>query len=75
MKNLKETCSEKLALLSTNIDASDKLEAKRKLNLSMPTIDKYLSGDIIKIDTAVKLIGFFTRIVKKRTKDLQRAAA
>jgi len=75
MTDLKNQCSKKLIELSKSIESSDKSKAEKKLDLSRPTVDKYLSGDVFKISTATKLIKFFNGIVNKRTKELQNAEA
>lgn len=70
MKDLKTICAEKLGHLSNNITEKEKLEAQLSLPISRPTLDKYLKGDVIKIDTATQLIQFFTEKVNDRTRVL-----
>lgn len=70
MKDLKTTCAKKLGLLSGNITEKEKLEAQINLPISRPTLDKYLKGDVAKIETATQLIQFFTEKVNDRTKVL-----
>lgn len=71
MKDLKTMCAEKLELLSGNITTKEKLEAMINLPISKPTLDKYLKGDVIKIETATQLIQFFTEKVNERTRVLE----
>ncbi len=70
MKDLKTMCAEKLEFLSNNITPKEKAEAMVSLEISKPTLDKYLKGGMIKIETATKLIQFLTEKVNDRTKVL-----
>jgi hypothetical protein len=56
--------------LKPNITTTDREEAQKELELSMPTIIRYLNGDAKKIDTAMVLIGFFKERIQKREKEL-----
>lgn len=72
-KDLKKQCAEKIRSLVPNIDTGDKSKASYELSISRPTLDKYLSGDISKIDTAITIINYFTRVVDRRKKNLTAA--
>lgn len=71
--DLKKACARKLESLKPNITGQDKLEAVLKTGISRPTIDKYLSGDVTKIDIADKLIKFFSRKVNQRIESLRKS--
>lgn len=57
--------------LVPEITATDRDMAQKELDLSEPTITRYLNGKAKKIDTALELIKFF----KKRIADRERALA
>jgi hypothetical protein len=69
--DLKKAYSKKLELLRPNLTGPDKTEACQELNISRPTIDKYLSGNVAKIDIADKIIKFLSERVNQRIKDLR----
>ena len=62
---------EKFAAISDSITIEDKAAAETIM--SRPTIDKYLSGDITKIETAEKLLGFLNKRIQKRIRKVQKA--
>jgi hypothetical protein len=67
--DLKKAFSKKFLELKPNITGPDKLEAAETLNISRPTIDKYLNGIVVKLDIAESLYTFFSAKVNQR-KDL-----
>jgi hypothetical protein len=69
--DLKKAYSKKLELLRPNITGPDKTEACQELNISRPTLDKYLSGNVAKIDKADLLVKFLSAKVNQRIKDLK----
>lgn len=70
MDDLKTICSKRLTSFDGNITAQDKLDAMEFADISRPTLDKYLNGDVPKIETATKLIQFFEGKVRERMKEL-----
>lgn len=67
-KDLKTVYAKKLEGLLPQITPSDKKEAIAALNISQPTLYKYLQGKVVKIDTASNLIVFFEGKIKSRKK-------
>jgi hypothetical protein len=57
--------------LRPNITPQDRDEAQKELNLSEPTITRYLNGEAKKIETALDMIEFFQRRILERDKKLQ----
>ena len=72
--DLKKVCAKELAKLMPGITTAMKAEAERELPISRPTLDKYLKGDIVKVETATKLIRFFRNKIKEAMAELQGAA-
>jgi hypothetical protein len=68
--DLKQQCSKKLIKLAANITNEDKDNAEKEIPVSRPTLDKYLKGDVVKLDIAVKLIKFLSARVKKNQKSI-----
>lgn len=66
MENVRELLARKLISLSKGITAEEKLQAMDNVGISRPTLDKYLTGDIVKIDTATTLLEFLNKTVKAR---------
>lgn len=66
METVKELLAEKLINLSKGITADEKIQAMDFVGISRPTLDKYLTGDIVKIDTATILLEFLNKIVQAR---------
>ena len=62
----------KLIALSTSLTIEDREEAETVIGLSRPTLDKYMSGDIAKIETATKLVEFFSAKIKGRIKRIKK---
>lgn len=60
--------------LRPNITPQDREEAQKELNLSEPTVTRYLLGYSKKIDTALGLIQFFQKRISDREKKLQNVA-
>jgi predicted transcriptional regulator len=73
MTNLLTTYGEKLKQLSPNVSLQDKADAKKAVGISRPTIEKYLNGNVVKMDTADKLIKFFSKRILRRVMELEKA--
>ena len=71
MKDYKTFCTDKIAALLPNITQADKLHTQKNIPISQPTLDKYLRGDITKLDTAIKIIEVLTGRVNDRYKELK----
>ncbi len=71
MKSIKEICNDKLTALEKNLTADDKQAAMAHCNISRPTLDKYLNGDVAKIDTATSLVAFLGERVNQRMRELK----
>lgn len=71
MENIVELLKEKLITLSTSVTPAEKVEAEAEVGLSKPTVDKYLAGDIRKIETATKLVQFFSKKVQERIEKIR----
>jgi uncharacterized Rossmann fold enzyme len=74
MDNIKSQFAAKLLALGQSVSAEEKLEAMDFLNISRPTFDKYISGDldkIAKVDTATELIQFLSEKVKNRIEKIR----
>jgi hypothetical protein len=72
MTDLKKAYSRKLEALRPNVTGPEKTEACQKLGLSRPTLDKYLSGNVAKIDIADKIIKFLSKKVGHRIEELRK---
>ena len=66
MENVRELLAQKLIDLSDGITAEEKLQAMDCVGISRPTLDKYLTGDIGKIDIATSLLEFLKKTVQAR---------
>jgi ribosomal protein S20 len=73
MTNLILIYGQKLKELSANVSLKDKEDAIDELEISRPTIEKYLNGNVVKMDTADRLIKFFSKRIIKRMAELDRA--
>lgn len=71
MDDLKKVCSKRLKALNGNITAQDKLDALDHAKISRPTLEKYLIGKAVKIETATTLIKFFEGRIKERITELE----
>jgi hypothetical protein len=60
--------------LRPDITSQDREDAQKELNLSEPTVTRYLNGEAKKIDTALDLIQFFKGKISERERKLQGAA-
>jgi hypothetical protein len=69
--DLKKVCAQELAKLLPSITAKDRKEAEEKIPISRPTLDKYLAGKIVKIDTAINIIKFFTNKANQHLEELK----
>lgn len=66
MIDTKTILSTKLSALKDSITTSDREAAESEIPISRPTMDKYLSGDIAKIDTGERLLIFLSNRIKDR---------
>jgi hypothetical protein len=62
----------KLIALSSSLTIEDRDEAMTVIGLSRPTLDKYMAGDIAKVETATRLVEFFSARIKERLKRIQK---
>jgi hypothetical protein len=60
--------------LYPNITATDRDEATKELELSEPTVNRYLTGHVKKVETAIDLIEFFKKRINEREKKLDKVA-
>lgn len=72
MVDVKAMCAEKLLNISKNITVSDRSDSLQECDITRPTLDRYLRGDIVKIDTAMGLIKFFDKRISARVKELSK---
>lgn len=72
--DLKTQCIKKLRSLDGNITGVDKTDACDELNISRPTLDKYLDGKVFNVDIAISIIEFFNGRIAKRLERLEGAA-
>lgn len=68
--NIKELLKEKILLLNKNVTPEERAEAEKVIEISRPTLEKYLSGDIVKIETATRLVKFLNKKVQKRLTEI-----
>lgn len=77
-KNTIETQLEKanaiLTQLNPNITAQDRVDAQKELELSEPTVKRYLIGQAKEIDTAIRMINFLRGRIKQRDEALKTVA-
>lgn len=59
----------KFTAISDSITMLDKEDAESLF--SRPTIDKYLAGNIVKLDIAEKLFNFFSEKIQNRVEKMQ----
>jgi len=74
-QDIRSMLKDKMLEISLGITPQERVDACKKLNLSRPTMDKYLSGDIAKIEPAEKIINHFSRIIKKRAASISKQVA
>ena len=67
----KTILSTKLSALKDSVTPADRELAESELPISRPTMDKYLSGDIVKIDTGERLLLFLSKRIKERIKSIR----
>ena len=71
MKDYKTLYSDRIKALIPNINAADKLHTMEKVEISRPTLDKYLKGQIVKQDTAISIIEVLTERINGRYNSLK----
>lgn len=62
--------NETLTDLRLNITAKDRAAAQKELDLSEPTITRYLHGKAKRIEVAINLIKFFRERIAEREREL-----
>lgn len=62
--------NETLTDLRLNITAKDRAAAQKELDLSEPTITRYLNGKAKRIEVAINLIKFFRERIAEREREL-----
>ena len=62
----------KLIALSSSLTIEDRDEAMTVIGLSRPTLDKYMTGDIAKVETATKLVEFFSMRLRERIRRIKK---
>ena len=65
--------SNRLIILAKSISVDEKVEAMELFGISRPTVDKYLCGDVSKVDLATNLVQFFAEKVKHRMEIINEA--
>jgi hypothetical protein len=73
-QDLKKASAKRIKELQRNVTGQDKTEACATLRISRPTLDKYLKGDISKVDTAISIVEFFEHKIKERITRLSEVA-
>jgi hypothetical protein len=68
--DFKKACAKELEELKKHISPADKKAATDSKLVSRPTLDQYFRGEIIKIDTAMKMIKFFKKRIEERKRQL-----
>jgi hypothetical protein len=72
---LKKVYQKKLEALLPLITVDDRKEIVEQKIVSRPTLDNYLAGNIVKIDTANTILEFFTKRINRRVDRFNRNAA
>lgn len=70
-QDIRTMLSDKMIEISNGTTAKEKADACTILGISRPTLDKYLSGDTVKIDIAEMILDHFSKIIKKRLNSIQ----
>lgn len=70
VKSQIEAANKTLSDLRLNVTASDRGAAQKELDLSEPTITRYLNGKAKQVDTAINLIKFFRKRIAEREREL-----
>jgi hypothetical protein len=77
-KDIKKECLKRIKELIPNITGADKRLACYELDISRPTLDKYIHSthvdDIANPDTAISIIEFFTEKITERAQRLNKVA-
>lgn len=72
--HLRSQLEARLKAVEPNITGVDKVEACQELNISRPTLDKYLNGEAPNVDTALEILEFFDPRVSKRMERLKKVS-
>jgi len=68
--NLRRKCGDLLKVVKDNVTPSNKVEAMATLKLSRPTLDKYIHGNVSKLDTGMALLAFLQAKVDESNRRL-----
>jgi hypothetical protein len=67
----KTIIADKLSAIKDSVTPADRAAAEAEIPISRPTLDKYLSGDIVKVDTGEKLLRFLAARIKERIENIR----
>lgn len=59
---MKEQLTLRMQHISANLVHGDKVRAVKEIPVSEPTLNKYLKGEIVKIELAEKIINYFENL-------------
>jgi len=59
---MKRELIEKMKSIESNLQHGDKARAIKDIPVSEPTLNKYLAGNIVKIELAEKIIEYFQNL-------------
>lgn len=59
---MKEQLKLKMEYIAANLVHGDKIRAVKEIPVSEPTLNKYLKGDLVKIELAEKIIQYFENL-------------
>ena len=59
---MKEIMMKQMHEITLKLQNGDKARAIKEIPISEPTLNKYLSGQIVKLDVADKIITFFNKL-------------
>lgn len=64
--DIKKKMADLLVDIKESTTYEERMAAVRDIPISRPTLYKYLNGDVIKLDTAERIVDYFRPLVKKR---------
>lgn len=59
---MKEQIILKMKHIAANLQHGDKIRAVKEIPVSEPTLNKYLSGNIVKLEMAERIIQYFENL-------------
>lgn len=71
MSDVRTQLEEQLKAIGEVATPNDLKEAEIKLKVSKRTLDKYLQGNIVRLDTTLSLIEFFSERLSKRYQEIR----